>query len=132
METPKLQLSLKQILHRFKFGGGNMSPDLLWQLILGSGVVGIAIIMTFAYLTYDWATTIDVAHAPAQKVRDTLSVTELEGVITEYKNKEADYERLLRTPPHAPSFRKGHAMTGAPSTMSSSTPAQASTSSSPR
>ena len=133
METPKLKLSFKQMLSRLKFGGGgNMSADFLWQLILGSAVIGVAIIMTFAYFTYDWAKTIDIAPAPAQKARDTLSLTELQGVIAEYKNKEAEYGQLLRTPPRAPSFRKGRVTMVTPSTVSSSTPTQSSTSTSPR
>ena len=133
METPKLQLAFKQILGRLKLGGGeSMSADLLWQLILGSAVIGVAIIMTFAYFTYDWAMTVDIAPAPTQKVRDTLSLTELKGVIVEYKNKETEYEQLLRNPPRAPSFRKGHGIVATPSTVSSSTPAQTSASSSPR
>ena len=133
METPKLQLTFKQIVGRLKFGGGgNMSADLLWQLILSGGVIGVAIIMTFAYFTYDWAMSVDIAHAPSQKAHETLSVTELEGVIAEYKNKEVEYEQLLKTPPHAPSFRKGHGLVVTPSTVGSSTPAQTGTSSSLR
>lgn len=125
METPTPQFSFKQILSRAKLGvGGTLSTDVLWQLILGGGAIGIAIIMTFAYFTYDWAMTIDISSLPTQKARDTLSVAELEGVIAEYKKNEAEYARLLRTPPHAPSFRKGHGVVVTPSLVSSSTPVQ--------
>lgn len=133
MENPKPQFSFKQIISRLKFGGGvNMSADLLWQLNLGGAVVGIAIIMTFSYITYDWALTIDLSSAPAPKARETLSVAELEGVIAVYKNKEVETERLLKNPPHAPDFRKGHGIAASPSVVSTSTPVQGGASSSPR
>ena len=125
METPKLQLTFKQILNRFKFSSDeSISANLLGQLILGGGVIGIAMIMLFAYITYDWAMTVDLKTVPSQKARDTLSVAELKGVIAEYKNKEAEYEQLLRNPPRAPSFRKGHGIMLTPNAVSSSTPAQ--------
>ena len=133
METPKIQFSFDQILKRFKFGGGTeVSADLLWQLVLGGGLIGIAVIMTFAYITYDWAMSVDVSSAPAQKTRDTLSVAEIEGVITVYKDKEAESQRLLRNPPHAPDFHKGHGIAVTPSTISSTTPVQGGATSSPR
>ncbi len=133
METPKLQFSFKQILSRLKFdGGANMSADLLWQLVLGGSVIAIAIIISFAYVTYDWATSVDVASAPAQKTRDTLSVAEIKGVIAVYKDKEAESQRLLRNPPHAPGVRKGRGIDVTPSSIGSSTPAQGGASSSPR
>ncbi len=133
METPKLQLSFKKILNRLKFGSeGNISADVLWQLILGGGVIGIAIIMTFAYLTYDWAMTIDLKTVSPQKARDTLSIAELEGVVAVYKNKAAEYERTLRNPPHAPEYRKGHGITVPSSAVSADTFSQDMASSSAR
>ena len=133
METPKIQFSIDQIIKRFKFGGGaEMSANLLWQLILGGSVIGVAVIMTFAYVTYDWAMSVDVSSAPAQKTRDTLSVAEIKGVIAVYKNKEDESQRLLRNPPHAPDYHKGRGIVITSSPISSSTPVQGGASSSPR
>ncbi len=132
METPKLHRSFKEIVSRLKFGGGAYSADLLWQLVLGGGVVGIAVIMIFAYITYGWATTIDLKTTTSPKAKDTLSVAELEGVIALYKNKEVEYERILRIPPHAPDYRKGHGITVPSSAVIGGTVSQDTASSSSR
>ena len=77
--------------------------------------------MTFAYVTYDWATTIDPSTTTSKKAHDGLSVSELKDVTEVYKNKEIESEGLLRTPPHAPEYRKVRVVALQPDIVSAST-----------
>ena len=108
METSTPHFSFKQLLGRMHLGTGkSMTPDLLWQIILGGGLIGITVVMTFAYTTYNWAMNSDLSNKPTRAQREVLSIAELEGVIAVYQNKEAEFERLLKDPPQAPEYRKG-------------------------
>ena len=65
MEISTSHFSFKQLLDRMHLGGSkSMTPDLLWQIILGGGVIGITIIMAFAYTTYNWAMSSDLSNKP--------------------------------------------------------------------
>ena len=70
-------------------------------------MIGITIIMAFAYTTYNWAMSSDLSNKPTRAQHEVLSIAELEGVIAIYQNKEAESERLLKDPPQAPEYRNG-------------------------
>ncbi len=120
MEKPSINFSFKDLIARFRTGGEEgMGPDMLWRIVLGGTFIGICVIGVFAYLTYGWATSVEIPAKAPPKTRDTFSLTELEGVIAAYQNKEVLSKQLLQSPPVAPQYRKG---SGPVATSSSSVP----------
>lgn len=119
METQGINFSYRKLVTKFRFHGEVMgNPDLLWRAALWLLLFAVIIIGVTGYLTYEWAVSADETHVPAKTDRPTLSLTELESVISLYQKKQMNFTQLLRRAPKPPSYQRARSVPVATSTLS--------------
>ena len=106
MEKRAINFSVKQIISRFRHvREESLNPNTLWRGIFWAEGLCLIFIAVFAYMTYDWAISVN-ATPPPHAIRDTFSASDLENLITLYDKKEADYNQLLTHAPVAPTYQR--------------------------
>jgi hypothetical protein len=107
MEKKSINFSFNSLVTRFRRAHKeNLDPNTLWRAVLWAGLIGISGVAIFAYVTYDWALSIEAPSAVTRSSRDSLSLSELEEVIALYHQKEVNFAALQRTAPEAPEYRR--------------------------
>ncbi len=84
----------------------SLDPNMLWRMLLWACVIGISSVAIFAYITHDWALSVEAPSTPIHNSRGAFSLAELEEVISYYHQKEVNFEVLLRTSPEAPIYER--------------------------
>lgn len=112
MEKKNINFSFKTFVTRFRRAHKeNFDPNTLWRAVLWAGLIGVSVVAIFAYVTYDWALSIEAPSAVTRSSRDSLSLSELEEVIALYHQKEVNFAALQRIAPEAPEYRRSKGIT---------------------
>lgn len=107
MEKKSINFSLNTFITKFRRSHReNVDPSMLWRAILWATAIALLLVGIFAYVTHDWALSVENPTTAVRSTRDTFSLSELKEVIALYHQKEVNYSALLRTSPSAPEYQR--------------------------
>lgn len=107
MEKKAINFSLNRFITKFRRSHSeHLDPNTLWRVILWATLIALLLIGIFAYITHDWALSVEAPATSVHSTRDPFSLAELEDVIALYHQKEVNYSALLLTAPTAPEYQR--------------------------
>lgn len=107
MEKKPINFSLRTFITKFQRAHReNISPSMLWRTAIWGGFIGIIFVSIFAYITYNWALSVESSNTPPRISRDVFSLTELKEVIASYHQKEVNFASLQERAPQAPEYQR--------------------------
>ncbi len=102
-----IHFSLQSVVAKFRsVQKESLDPNALWRIVLWGGVVGILAVGALGYTAYNWALEVETPTVTSRGARDTFSLSELQSVISQYHQKEVNFDALLKQSPQPPSYER--------------------------
>ena len=80
----------------------DVHPDLAWRVALVLFGIGMLLVATGGYLTYQWAATEAVVPPPSKGDRTQVSAKDIDELLALYEAKQAAFKELKSTVPPPP------------------------------